>query len=162
MIQNGESFGIAKYVTWPRTVCSIQGQDINDNPLKGDYLVNDKYGNPIPMSNGFPCNVKYFKCDWTPRKPVDYLLSNVLCLHIREMIELQNAIEIDNIKNVIILNKNDFKRTVQNVEIYPQIENVWVNQNIIFNSYELKLLKTVGFKYIPREFFGQELKEAAE
>lgn len=157
-----ESFGIAKYVTWPRTVCSIQGQDINDNPLKGDYLVNDKYGNPIPMSNGFPCNVKYFKCDWTPRKPVDYLLSNVLCLHIREMIELQNAIEIDNIKNVIILNKNDFKRTVQNVEIYPQIENVWVNQNIIFNSYELKLLKTVGFKYIPREFFGQELKEAAE
>ncbi|OUN62872.1 site-specific DNA-methyltransferase [Faecalitalea cylindroides] len=157
-----ESFGIAKYVTWPRTVCSIQGQDINDNPLKGDYLVNDKYGNPIPMSIGFPCNVKYFKCDWTPRKPVDYLLSNVLCLHIREMIELQNAIEIDNIKNVIILNKNDFKRTVQNVEIYPQIENVWVNQNIIFNSYELKLLKTVGFKYIPREFFGQELKEAAE
>lgn len=125
-------------------------------------MVNDKYGNPIPMSNGFPCNVKYFKCDWTPRKPVDYLLSNVLCLHIREMIELQNAIEIDNIKNVIILNKNDFKRTVQNVEIYPQIENVWVNQNIIFNSYELKLLKTVGFKYIPREFFGQELKEAAE
>ena len=28
----------------------------------------------------------------------DYLLSNALCLHVKEMIELQNAIEIDNVK----------------------------------------------------------------
>ena len=34
--------------------------------------------------------------------PQDYLLSNVLLLHIKEMIELQNGIEIDNEKNVII------------------------------------------------------------
>lgn len=27
---------------------------------------------------------------------------------------------------------------------------------------ELKLLEVKGYKYIPREFFGQELKEAAE
>ena len=27
--------GIARYVTWPRTVCSIKGHDINSNPLKG-------------------------------------------------------------------------------------------------------------------------------
>lgn len=52
----------------------------------------------IPMSTGFNANVKYFKCDWTPRKPEEYLLSNALCCHIREMIELKNAIEIDNKK----------------------------------------------------------------
>ena len=44
--------------------------------------------------------MKYFKCDWTPRKPDDYYLSNVLLLHIKEMIELENAVEIDGIKNV--------------------------------------------------------------
>jgi len=32
-----ERLGIARYVTWPRTVCSIKGEDINGNPLKGDY-----------------------------------------------------------------------------------------------------------------------------
>lgn len=30
-----EKLGIAKYVTWPRTKCSILGQDIHGNPLNG-------------------------------------------------------------------------------------------------------------------------------
>ena len=157
-----ENLGIAKYITWPRTICSISGVDIKGNPLKGEYLSTDANGNPISMSKGFVTNIKYFKCDWTPRKPEDYLLSNVLCLHIREMIELQNAIEIDNVKNVLILNKTDFKNIIMNPDVYAQIENIWVNQNIILNSEELKLLEAKGFKYIPREFFGQELREAAE
>lgn len=32
-----EKLGIARYVTWPRTICSIQGIDINGNALKGNY-----------------------------------------------------------------------------------------------------------------------------
>ena len=114
------------------------------------------------MANGFKANVKFFKCDWTPRKPEDYLLSNALCLHIREMIELQNAIEVDNVKNVLILNKTDLKKYILDPERYVQVQNVWVNQNIILNAEELKLLEAKGYKYIPREFFGQELREAAE
>lgn len=157
-----EDLGVARYVTWPRTVCSIEGHDISGNPLKGEYLVKGTDGKPLPMSAGFNCNIKYFKCGWTPRKPEDYLLSNALCLHIREMIELQNAIEIDNVKNVLVLNKEDFEHIVLNPEVYAQIENIWVNQNIVFGSEELRLLADKGFKYIPREFFGQELREAAE
>ena len=152
-----ERRGIAKHVTWPRTVCSIQGVDVNGKTLQGNYLGTDR-----PMADGFKTNVKYFKCNWTPRKPEDYLLSNVLCLHIREMIELQNAIEIDNVKNVLILNKSDFKNIILNPDIYAQIEHIWVNQNIIFSAEEQKMLETVGYKYIPREFFGHELREAAE
>ena len=34
-----ENKGIARYVTWPRTVCSILGKDVNGNPLDGDYGV---------------------------------------------------------------------------------------------------------------------------
>lgn len=116
----------------------------------------------IKKADGFKANVKFFKCDWTPRKPEDYLLSNALCLHIREMIELQNAIEIDNVKNVLILNKTDLKKYILNPECYAQIQNVWINQNIILNAEELKLLEAKGYKFIPREFFGQELREAAE
>ena len=157
-----EAKGIAKYVTWPRTVCSIEGHDINGKPLKGDYLAKDANGDPISMSRGFQANVKYFKCDWTPRKPEDYLLSNALCLHIKEMIELQNAIEIDNVKNVVLLNRKDFQNIIMNPEIYEQIENIWVNQNMILDAEELAMLRAIGFKFIPREFFGQELREAAE
>lgn len=34
-----DKLGIARYVTWPRTVCSILGRDINGVPLEGDYGV---------------------------------------------------------------------------------------------------------------------------
>lgn len=33
-----ERLGIARYVTWPRTTCSILGTDVNGETIKGDYL----------------------------------------------------------------------------------------------------------------------------
>ena len=51
-----EKLGIAKYVTWPRTVCSIEGHDVNGKPLKGNYLVGDH-----PMADGFKANAAFFK-----------------------------------------------------------------------------------------------------
>lgn len=155
-----EALGIAKYVTWPRSVCSIEGKDINGNPLKGEYITLS--GKKINMSDGFTANVKYFKCDWTPRKPEDYLLSNALCLHIKEMIELQTAQEVDGVKNVLILNRDDFNKHILNTEAFKKIENIWLNQNMVLSVEEMRLLAQKSFKYIPREYFGQELREAAE
>ena len=51
-----EKLGIAKYVTWPRTVCSIEGHDVNGKPLKGNYLGSDR-----PMADGFKANAAFFK-----------------------------------------------------------------------------------------------------
>ena len=51
-----EKLGIARYVTWPRTVCSIEGHDVNGEPLKGNYLGSDR-----PMADGFSANADYFK-----------------------------------------------------------------------------------------------------
>lgn len=116
----------------------------------------------IPMADGFMSNVKYLKCEWTPRKPEDYLLSNALCLHIKELIELQTAQEVDGVKNVLILTKDDYAKTVGNPDVFDQIENVWVNQNIMFNASELRMLKKLNFKYIPNEYFSQELREVGE
>ena len=190
-----ESLGIAKYVTYPRIKCAIEGKNVFGKKFTGNYGVKaDEYvediddivvskstGKPtknkiykktkiemypklerIEKGNGFRANLKYYKCDWTPRKPEDYLLSNALCLHIKEMIELQNAIEVDGEKNVLLLNRDDIKRNILDPVMYEKAENIWLNQNIILNAEEIKLLDKKGFKYIPREFFGQELREAAE
>lgn len=61
-----EKYGIARYVNWPRTVCSIEGHDINGNPLKGNYLSNDK-----PMQDGFAANAKYFKLGFLDKYSVE-------------------------------------------------------------------------------------------
>ena len=60
-----EKLGIARYVTWPRTVCSIEGHDINGKPLKGNYL-----GSNIPMSDGFKANAAYFKLGFLDKASV--------------------------------------------------------------------------------------------
>lgn len=51
-----EKLGIARYITWPRTVCSIEGHDVNGTPLKGNYLGSDRL-----MADGFQANAAYFK-----------------------------------------------------------------------------------------------------
>ena len=53
-----EKLGIAHYVTWPRTVCAIEGHDVNSNPLKGDYLGSEP---PMHMADGFKANAAFFK-----------------------------------------------------------------------------------------------------
>lgn len=60
-----EALGIAQYVNWPRTVCSILGCDVNGNPLKGNYI-----GSDIPMSDGFKANAKFFKLGMLNRTSV--------------------------------------------------------------------------------------------
>ena len=60
-----EKYGIAQYVTWPRTVCSIEGRDVNGNPLEGSYLTND-----CPMSDGFQANCDYFRLDFLDKASV--------------------------------------------------------------------------------------------
>lgn len=57
--------GIARHVTWPRTVCSIEGHDINNNSLKGNYI-----GCDIPMSDGFKANAAFFKLVFWTRHPL--------------------------------------------------------------------------------------------
>ena len=57
--------GIARYVTWPRTVCSIEGHDINGKTLKGNYI-----GTDAPMSDGFKANVAFFKLGFLDKTAV--------------------------------------------------------------------------------------------
>lgn len=60
-----EARGIARYVTWPRTVCSIEGHDVNGNPLKGNYISSD-----IPMADGFKANAAFFKLGFLDKTKV--------------------------------------------------------------------------------------------
>lgn len=60
-----EAKGIAHYVTWPRTICSIKGENIKGEPLKGSYL-----GSDIPMSDGFKTNAAFFKLGFLDKTSV--------------------------------------------------------------------------------------------
>lgn len=59
-----EKLGIAQYVTWPRTVCSILGKDVNGKKITGKYL------NNIPMSDGFAANAIFFRLGFLDKNSV--------------------------------------------------------------------------------------------
>ena len=60
-----EKLGIARYVTWPRTVCSIEGNDVNGSPLKGSYISSER-----PMAEGFEANAAYYKLGFLDKNSV--------------------------------------------------------------------------------------------
>ena len=61
-----EQLGIARYVNWPRTVCSIEGHDVNGQPLKGEYLGSDHR----QMKDGFEANCAFFKLGFLDKTQV--------------------------------------------------------------------------------------------
>ncbi len=60
-----EKLGIARYVTWPRTVCSIKGENIKGEPLKSNYI-----GSDMPMAQGFKANAAFFKLGFLDKNMV--------------------------------------------------------------------------------------------
>lgn len=129
-----EKYGIARYVAWPRTVCSIQGKDVNGNLLKGDYLGLDK-----SMAEGFKANVAFFKLGFLDRNFV------ALGRQFKEMLPTLwmkagaigscPDIATDNIPDMMILSENRFAVLINEkfyldfiVELdkHPEIETIFI------------------------------------
>lgn len=128
-----EKLGIAQYVTWPRTVCSIKGVDVNGNPLKGNYI-----GSDIPMADGFKANANFFKLGFLNKNSV------ALGKQLKELIPVlwmkANAIgecplDVDVDKDMIILPKNkmailidenSFSSFKEKIDNHSEIETVFI------------------------------------
>lgn len=60
-----EEFGIAKYITWPRTKYSILGTNIKGEALKGMYIETD-----LEMAAGFKANAIFFDLTYESKWPI--------------------------------------------------------------------------------------------
>ena len=128
-----EARGIARYVTWPRTVCSIEGHDVNGNPLKGNYI-----GSDIPMADGFKANAAFFKLGFLDKTKVSLgmqfkeLLSTlwmkagaigkcpVIDASVPDMLILPNN------KMAILNDENQFGEFAEQLTQHPEIEVVYL------------------------------------
>ena len=128
-----EKFGIARYVTWPRTVCSIEGHDIKGNPLKGTYL-----GSDIPMANGFRANAAYFKLGFLDKTSV------ALGMQFKKMLPVlwmkagahgpcpilpdipTDMLILSENKMAVLMNENDFSLFSEKVNAMPEIKTVFI------------------------------------
>lgn len=126
--------GIARYVTWPRTVCSILGTDITGKEIKGNYLDSD-----APMKNGFKANAAFFQLGFLDKTSVE------LGMCFNEMLPILwlkagaigscPTVDDENIpemvilpenKMAIMLNENSFSTFSEIVNETPEIETVFL------------------------------------
>lgn len=115
-----EKVGIARYVTWPRTVCSIEGHDVHGKPLKGNYLSSD-----LPMSDGFKANAAFFKLSFLDKTSI------ALGMQFKELlpalwmkggaIDKCPVLEGEELPNMLILPKNKMAVLIDEI-FYPEFE----------------------------------------
>lgn len=127
-----DQLGIARYVTWPRTVCSIKGCDIKGKPLKGKYINTD-----IDMANGFTSNAMFFKLGFLDKTAVALgrQLSELLpVLWLKAGSHGQCPVLENDKEPLVILPENhmailiDEKRYIEfvnQIDAYPQIETIY-------------------------------------
>lgn len=133
-----ENLGIARYVTWPRTVCSIEGHDINGVPLKGNYLVNDADGNPIPMSQGFKANCEYFKLGFLDKDdvalgrqfkgilPLLWLKAGAIGKRPELHGETPDMLILPENKFAILVSESSFMAFDERLDAHPEIDTVFI------------------------------------
>ena len=129
-----EKMCIAKYVTWPRTVCSIEGHDVNGKPLKGNYLVGDH-----PMADGFKANAAFFKLGFLDKTSI------ALGRQFKEMLptlwmkagaygpcpnvdsgESPDMLILPENKFAVLTNEACFEEFADKVNGIPQIETIYI------------------------------------
>jgi adenine-specific DNA-methyltransferase len=124
-----ERLGIARYVNWPRTICTIKGQDVEGNPLRGTYISSGEH--PIRMSDGFKANVAFFKLAFLDK------MSVALGRQFRELLPVLwmkggaigkcPALENDELPEMLVLPEN--KMAVLIDEIYYSEFDVQLSQH---------------------------------
>lgn len=135
------SRGIARYVTWPRTVCSITGRDITGKQLKGTY-----FGKDIPMATGFKTNAAFFQLSFLDKTAV------ALGMTFKEMLPTLwlkagavgkcPIVEDSNIPSMLVLPENKFAVLVNEnafsafeaaLEDHPEIQTVFLTTDYDIN-----------------------------
>ena len=131
-----EKLGIAHYVTWQRTVCSIKGQDVNGNPLKGDYLGSEP---PMHMADGFKANAAFFKLGFLDPTAVS------LGMRISEMLptlwlktgakgkcpeltgeQVPDMLILPENQFAVLINENTFADFAEKLAEHPEIQTVFL------------------------------------
>ena len=129
-----ERLGIAHYVTWERTRCSIEGHDVNGEPLKGNYL-----GSDLPMADGFKANAAFFKLGFLDKTRV------ALGAQFKELLPVLwmkagaigccPALDSDTLPDMLILPQNhfavlleepSFKKFSEELAKHPEIDTVFI------------------------------------
>ena len=155
--KNSEDGGNRKII-----LCTNNENDICKNVTyrRIATVITGKREDGSSYSDGIPVNMKYYKTDYIDKNSVD--LQEKLIRHMKEMIQLQYGVTIDNKKYVIILNDDEMDLFEQNSSQFPNLISVFISSAVLLTSSQERMLKKVNTFIIPDYYFDTELRELGE
>ena len=131
--------------------------------IKYERLKRINYGTQNISSIKF--NLKYYKTSYVPRINDDEnSIHNNLLVNIKNLVQLENGINIDNKKIRIILNENEFDKITNDQEKLNECDKLYISSDILLTSEQEKKLENYNIQLfiIPEYYFKDEIREVTE
>lgn len=123
-------------------------------------VITGKRADGSQYSEGLPANLKYYKTDFVDKESEE--IYEDLLEHIKEMIQLQYGVKVDNQKYIMIMDDEEMDEFEKHFNDYENIEAVFINQDVLLTTSQEKLLQNVNMQIIPDCYFDFELREVGE
>ena len=109
--------------------------------------------------DNIPASLKYYKIDFIPIKDkLYYEYADKLLEHIRELVELENAINfIGNDKIAIVLTDEEMGDFVKNIKKYKNCRKLYRAHNVLVSGNQAEVLKSAKIRtiVIPDYYYGE-------
>lgn len=123
-------------------------------------VITGKRADGSQYSEGLPANLKYYKTDFVDKESEE--IYEDLLEHIKEMIQLQYGVKVDDQKYIMIMDDEEMDEFEKHFNDYENIEAVFINQDVLLTTSQEKLLQNVNMQIIPDCYFDFELREVGE
>ncbi len=123
-------------------------------------LVKVNYGTPKIEPNKF--NLKYYKTSYIPRlNTEEENIQENLLLNIKNLIQLENGISIDDKKIRVILTEEEIDRFSLNENELSECEKIYISSDILLTLRQERIFKENNIEVfiIPEYYFEEEIKE---
>lgn len=111
-------------------------------------------------SDRIPANVKYYRTDFVPKSSYD--MQDDLLNHIREMVQLEHGIDLDDSKYAILLDDDEADELEENWEDYPDLKGIYMSSDVLLTAEQKQLFDGVELSIIPEYYFEAELREVGQ
>jgi adenine specific DNA methylase Mod len=132
-------------------------QDITYQRLK--TVITGKRKDKTIYSKGKKSSLKYYKIDYIPIKDkLYYEYADKLLKHIRELVELENAINfIGNDKIAIVLTDKEIDDFIKNIKKYKNCRKLYRAHNVLVSGNQAEILKSAKIRtiVIPDYYYGE-------
>ncbi len=116
-----------------------------------------KKGNPV---EGIPANLKYYQTEFI-EKDTESLVDDLM-LFVPEMIQLKNAVNLNDGEFVIVSDDEEMDAFEKNISSYKKLKGVYISQDVLLSAKQENMLKSLNAYIVPDCYFDSELREAGE